>query len=57
MTAKETRSAATGGAEAETPDDLRLALPASVRTLDRAVALEDQIEATRQTIPAGPEER
>lgn len=33
--------AATGGAEAETPDDLRLALPASVRTLDRAVALED----------------
>lgn len=33
--------AATGGAAAETPDELRRALPASVRTLGRAVALED----------------
>lgn len=33
--------AASGGMTAETPDDLRRALPASVRTLGRAVALED----------------
>jgi Baseplate J-like protein len=33
--------AATGGSAADGPDDLRQALPASVRTLDRAVALED----------------
>ena len=33
--------AASGGAAAETTDDLRRALPASVRTLGRAVALED----------------
>lgn len=33
--------AASGGAAAETPDDLRRALPNSVRTLGRAVALED----------------
>lgn len=33
--------AASGGMAAETPDDLRRALPASVRTLGRAVALKD----------------
>lgn len=33
--------AASGGMAAETPDDLRRGLPASVRTLGRAVALED----------------
>lgn len=33
--------ATSGGSEAEGPEDLRRALPASVRTLDRVVALED----------------